>query len=90
MYALGSATAFTGFAVAADTTGLFRQLGVVGPILSVLHIVVGALLVLWLIAFAYALLIITLRRVGRGASSGAPIAVPVGSAPQILARRSVS
>lgn len=76
MYALGGATAFTGFAVAADATGLFRQLGLAGPVITALNLVVGLLLVLWLVAFGYALLVITLRRLGR-----APMPEPTARPP---------
>jgi hypothetical protein len=65
MYGHGHFTAFTGFAVAADSSGVFAKLGVVGPVLQVMHFVVGALLVVWLVAFAYALVSITVRRLGR-------------------------
>ena len=76
MYALGGATAFTGFAVAADANGLFRQLGLAGPVISALNLLVGLLLVVWLVAFGYALLVITLRRLGRAA-----LPEPVGRPP---------
>lgn len=80
MYALGGATAFTGFAVAADATGLFRQLGLAGPIITALNTIVGVLLVVWLVAFAYTLAIVTLRRLGRGAVplvGARPLVAPV-------------
>lgn len=86
MYHRGSAVAFTGFAVAGDASGLFRQLGLVGPVLSVLHVMVGALLGLWLLAFLFALTLVTLRRLGRGV----PAVLPSTSSVSTLARRSAS
>ncbi len=84
MYHRGSAIAFTGFAVAGDASGVFRQLGLVGPVLSVLHVIVGGLLLVWLVAFAFAMSMVTLRRLGRVAPAATVPAHPLPA----LARRS--
>jgi hypothetical protein len=84
MYHRGSVAAFSGFAVAGDATGVFRQIGVARPVLTALHYTVGILLAVWLVAFLFALAVITLRRLGRIA---APAVVPV---PPSFARRSSS
>lgn len=83
MYALGGASAFAGFAVAADATGLFQKLGLAGPLIAALNTAVVILLALWVVAFAYALVVITARRLGRG-----PAVVPAPARVR-LAPRSV-
>ena len=89
MYHRGSAAAFTGFAVAGDASGVFRQLGLAGPLLSLLHVLVGGLLAIWLVAFLYALTLITIRRLGRTtAHATAPLSQPAPV--PALARRSSS
>ena len=65
MYGHGHFTAFTGFAVAADASGLFSKLGLAGPVLGLLHVLVGVLLVVWSVAFVAALVSITAHRLSR-------------------------